>query len=324
MADPTTVNRGFFIPTRGSDPGTWDVPLNANWSGLDNMLGAPNAISASAGTITLTTDQISFGTLFLSGTLSGDATLLFPTVQGWWTIYNGCTVGAFALYVASGTGTTRIGIPPGEFVDVLINNNTPYYRSFGRVNGIEIWAGYSAVPRWCTGSTVPPYVLAGGLTYNFSVYPFSGATLGSSFGGDGITTFGVPDLRGRVALPYDGTGARITSAICGINGQTLGAAGGNQNVAQHAHTYNNTTANENQSHAHAYTAPIGSAVVNLQGGSTYTNVYVNTSPAASLVTGAENQNHNHNYSGTTATYGSGSSANIQPAQVTGIAVIRLA
>ena len=32
-------------------------------------------------------------------------------------------------------------------------------------------------------------------------------------------------------LAYDGTGTRITSAGCGINGQTIGAAGGSQTAA---------------------------------------------------------------------------------------------
>lgn len=68
--------------------------------------------------------------------------------------------------------------------------------------------------------------------------------------GDGSTTFGIPDLRGRVAVGADamgGTGAsRITnSAAPGIFGQALGSAGGSQEqtlstaqLASHSHNVN--------------------------------------------------------------------------------------
>jgi hypothetical protein len=55
-----------------------------------------------------------------------------------------------------------------------------------------------------------PYLLCDGTVYNVSDFRYLGAQLGGSFGGNGVTTFAVPDLRGRVAHPYDGTGTRIS------------------------------------------------------------------------------------------------------------------
>jgi len=59
--------------------------------------------------------------------------------------------------------------------------------------------------------------------------------LGTTYGGDGRTTFGLPDLRGRVAL-HPGTGP-------GLPGYNLGQRGGNfqttltaANLAAHEHT----------------------------------------------------------------------------------------
>ena len=52
-------------------------------------------------------------------------------------------------------------------------------------------------------------------------------------------TLALPDLRGRVTIGKDdmgGTAAnRITNAVAGIVGTTLGASGGNQNLHQHIH-----------------------------------------------------------------------------------------
>ena len=96
--------------------------------------------------------------------------------------------------------------------------------NLGRIGLTEIWAGLSAMPAWVGACTVPTYLLCHGTGYNFSTYPYLGKRLGNAFDGNGITTFAVPDLRGRVPLAYDGTGTRITTAGCGLNGQTIGAA----------------------------------------------------------------------------------------------------
>jgi microcystin-dependent protein len=65
--------------------------------------------------------------------------------------------------------------------------------------------------------------------------------LGTSFGGDGRSTFGLPDLRGRVPIGV-GQGAGLTNRV-------LGEIGGSENVTlttttvpTHSHTLNATTA----------------------------------------------------------------------------------
>lgn len=53
------------------------------------------------------------------------------------------------------------------------------------------------------------------------------------------TNFTLPDLRGRVVAGRDNMGGtpanRLTSAVSGVDGATLLAAGGNQNLHQHNH-----------------------------------------------------------------------------------------
>ena len=96
----------------------------------------------------------------------------------------------------------------------------------GIIGEVRTFAGPStAVPsQWylCYGQQVSRTTYA-------SLFTVIGTTYGS---GDGTTTFNLPDLRGRIEVGKDDMGgsaaSRITSGVSGINGATLGAAGGSQ------------------------------------------------------------------------------------------------
>jgi microcystin-dependent protein len=80
------------------------------------------------------------------------------------------------------------------------------------------------------------------------LYGVIGVTYGA---GDSVTTFNLPDLRGRIAAGKDdmgGTAASRLTAAWGPNGLVLGATGGNEKhvlttaqLASHAHSYTNTS-----------------------------------------------------------------------------------
>jgi len=59
---------------------------------------------------------------------------------------------------------------------------------------IKLWPLTDAPQNWA---------LCNGQVLNIEDHPTAGAMLGSTYGGDGVTTFGLPDLRGRVALGAD-------------------------------------------------------------------------------------------------------------------------
>ena len=83
---------------------------------------------------------------------------------------------------------------------------------------------------WCAGQAVSRSTYA-------ALFTAIGVLHGA---GDGSTTFGLPDLRGRTVFGKDdlgGTAAnRVTNAVSGIAATTLGASGGNQNMHGHTHT----------------------------------------------------------------------------------------
>lgn len=92
---------------------------------------------------------------------------------------------------------------------------TPY----GAAGTVLQSSGAGVAPTWVTISTTVPtggvidfagalptgYLDCDGSVLNIADYPALAAILGTTFGGDGVTTFGVPDCRGRVAVGL-GTG----------------------------------------------------------------------------------------------------------------------
>lgn len=83
------------------------------------------------------------------------------------------------------------------------------------------------------GGTLPAgWLLMFGQVLNIADYPRLFAAIGAVHGGDGVTTFGIPDSRGRVTAGKDNMGGsaanRLTSGASGVNGATLGAVGGGE------------------------------------------------------------------------------------------------
>lgn len=88
------------------------------------------------------------------------------------------------------------------------------------------------------GSYAPEdWVLCDGSMLSVSTYQALFAVLGTTYGGDGVSTFGVPDLRGRI-ISGDGQ-------LTGGQNYPLGSKGGVEEVAlqvanmpAHSHTFN--------------------------------------------------------------------------------------
>lgn len=102
------------------------------------------------------------------------------------------------------------------------------------------------------GSTAPSgWLLCFGQAVSRATYSALFAAIGTTYGaGDGSTTFNLPDARGRVLAGKDDMGGsaanRLTSGGSGINGATLGAAGGAEThtlttgqIPAHNHPLNN-------------------------------------------------------------------------------------
>lgn len=166
--------------------------------------------------------------LRFTGLLTANVTVTLP-LPGRYLIEN-LTTGNFTVQFLGSAGGQRISTAQGSRVPIYNDGTGCYFATGDNPGDMLLMAGLSAVPSWVSFCTTAPWLLCDGSIKNFSDFPFLGPRLGSTFGGNGTTTFGVPDLRGRVPIAYDGTGARITVAGCGINGQILGASLDQQTV----------------------------------------------------------------------------------------------
>jgi microcystin-dependent protein len=193
-----------------------------------------------------------------------------PTVG----IYFTATGVAFAGTV---TGTRYIGeLIPYTFLTPEPLTVLPYGQTLLRASYPELWA------------KAQTDIAAGNQFYN---------------NGNGTTTFGIGDLRGRVIAGKDNMGGaaagRLTSASSGVDGATLGASGGAQNIsltasqlAQHVHSGTTGGMNGNNPHSHSASGVAGdtTAVPGVQGGSTYINSNVGH---VGIVIGYSDINHGH-------------------------------
>ncbi|MDZ4363862.1 phage tail protein [Brevundimonas sp.] len=101
---------------------------------------------------------------------------------------------------------------------------------------------YAGEIRMFAGPNVPQdWVICDGRTLNINDYQLLYALLGVTWGGNGTTTFGIPDLRGRLPMGQ-GQGTGLTSRT---RGQMLGTETAGVTEAQmppHTHAINATTA----------------------------------------------------------------------------------
>lgn len=212
-------------------------------------------------------------------------------------------------------GQLTLVLTPGQAVEVLkVGTAWVAFYEAARMVGELIWL---------PSSTPPPRCLwANGQNVSRTTFAALFALLGTSFGvGDGSTTFGLPDMRGRSLFGKDdmgGTAAgRITSVGSGVDGLTLGAAGGSQFLHGHTHTASDSGhihGVTDPGHAHTSNAsqqPVSSPGVGIAGGGTgwsFNAATINTATTGISI-GASVANV------TNASTGSGASQNMPPALV---------
>jgi len=141
------------------------------------------------------------------------------------------------------------------------------------IGQIELFAFDLVPPGWakCQGQILP-------INQNQALF----ALLGTSYGGDGRTTFALPDLRGRVPIGF--ADAAFIGQRSGEEAHVLSTS----EMPAHGHSLMADAASTATGHAPASTAVLGrsSGMVAPSGPAFTANLYATASPGASLNDGA--------------------------------------
>lgn len=115
-------NRNLAQPVPGTESGAWGTVLNNAVMGyLDNILGATQAITINSSDVNLTVDQWNNAAFNLTGTLTGNRSLVLPlnansatVAVGGYCVVNNQTTGAFQVTVkTAASGSTGVTVPQG-------------------------------------------------------------------------------------------------------------------------------------------------------------------------------------------------------------------
>jgi microcystin-dependent protein len=237
----TSPNLGLTLPTPNVDSG-WGATLNTDFTLIDDLFLA-NGSGTSVG-IQVGSGKVANvgGTLVAGGTVilgSGDATntVAAPTIRG--TARTGTNAAGANLTIdaANGTGTGGSGkivfrtAPAGSTGTVAntmqtameIANTGIVSAPLGlTVAGIDIATLLPAgtVLPYAGSSAPTNYLLCDGSAVSRASYAALFAIVGTTYGsGDGLLTFNVPDLRGRVPAGKDDMGGNAANRL--VNTRTV-------------------------------------------------------------------------------------------------------
>lgn len=312
MVDPVTTNIGAYVPSLGSDVGSWNQPVNANTSTMDSLAANVAIIGLTNAPVTLTVPpnsgaawsgpyQSQSGILRFTGVLSSAVTVTIPRA-GFFICENLCTVGSFYVALASSAPGNVVCAPPGEATHVYCDGVNVKYVDFGRI-GSYMDLAVSAVPAWITNCTVPPYLNCNGAAFSAVTYPALAAYLGG-------TT--LPDSKGRSRFALDQGAGRITTAGSGFDGTTLLAGGGDQLLQTHNHTASSSVTDPGHTHVEQGSGAGGPSTAPLAGNYAIVGLVATTQSSTTGITVAT----------TVANAGGGAAQNVPPAFVGGLTLIR--
>jgi microcystin-dependent protein len=302
--------------------------LAATFPGASKAFRFPTAEAASA---TDSVDATEQNKIFTVDATSGAKTFTLPSGlvtadAGWSCEFLKTDTSANAVIVAPPSGTIS-GLASMSITSIhqrikaIWNGSAWFGMILGRYIGELVPLG---------GATLPPLCLwpAGGdvsRTTYAALFAHWGTTHGS---GNGSTTFGTLDLRGRMMIGKDNMGGsaanRVTNSVSGITGTTLGSAGGAQSVAlaianlpSHNHSYldvdSHLSGGRSASHNHGYTTFDDLISIQEGTGGSRTNIWQGTS---TVNTDTEDEDHTHTTSVTvnsnSGSTGSGDSINKMP------------
>jgi microcystin-dependent protein len=169
-----------------------------------------------------------------------------------------------------------------ELLAGTLIQTAPYVALYNNTDGVWYLHGffgqaYSVPLLGCIdyfGTTAPnsSFIFPRGQALSRTAFPGAFAIMGTTFGaGDGLTTFNVPDLGGRVRVMTESSASRLTSSFFGGNSTVMGATGGAESTTLTtaqlpAHSHANTLSDPTHTHVLNAASSIASAQASNTGG----------------------------------------------------------
>jgi microcystin-dependent protein len=257
--------RAIYLPNRrvkvvASGVAVYGDVVSAGYSGGQTTVVLAGIVNESGGAsvVPTTPTQIAYAPLTpgASGSLPRRMDSVSVVASG--AVYE--VTGAGADMVVKRNGSEVLRVDAGGLANGCVG-------SAGLNSGVQLKLVPSGVVVPFAGNSAPSgWLLCAGQAVSRATYAELFSAIGTTYGaGDGSTTFGLPDLRGRSVFGLDNMGGtvagRVTSGISGISGTALGAAGGSEAMHSHSHTATVTDAG----HSHDANAVYGAASNNPSG-----------------------------------------------------------
>lgn len=119
MPSTYTTNKNIEKPANNSYIGTWNVPINSDWDVVDTAFGGTYNVSLSNANVTLTQTNVQSTYINLTGTLTANVTVYFPSgISGFYIVGN-FTTGAYTVTLAS-AGGGLLAVTAGSLANTFI------------------------------------------------------------------------------------------------------------------------------------------------------------------------------------------------------------
>ena len=193
-----TTNKALTTPANGSNVGTWDVPVNANFTAIDTAFGGKATISTTGGTTVLTSAQYQPLFLVITGVLTSNAIIQFPSgVGGQWVVLNS-TTGSFTVTFSSASGGATY---------TLAQNIRTVIVCDGATYGVTLSSNLAATAAPGGSTTQVQYNNAGSLAGSAN-FTFDGTNIAVA----GAVASGSLTPTAALAANYGGTGQTVLTA----------------------------------------------------------------------------------------------------------------
>lgn len=298
-------------PTSSDDRSQGDDHLRLIKTVLQNTF--PNAGKAfylpdtAAKTADFSVTSAQMNVTFLVDTSGGNVAMTLPTLAsgdaGWFCYLMKTTTDGNAIFVTPPSGTIQSG---------ALSGLAKTRRAIPGVACKVWWTGSAWIAERAERAPVGAIIDFDGASLPAGYELPNGQTLAGTAGSvypdfyAAKSSLVTRDITGRVIAMKEASATRLTSGVSGVDGGTLGATGGDQNLHQHTHTA--TSVVTDPGHTHPKTPQITSGA---------SQVGVGSEPSLSLGGPPNYVNSNSATTGvsvatTNANAGSGASQNVQP------------